>query len=44
MSERASCWEDKEKRAEVAREHTKDMQTKYNRDIHRSITGSVIYW
>lgn len=43
MSERASYRDDKEKRAEIAREHTKDMQTEYNRDIHRSISKSVIY-
>ena len=43
MSERADYLKDKEKRAEIAQEHTKEMQTEYNRDIQRSVANTMIY-
>lgn len=36
-------WNNKEKRAEMARKHTKEMQEKYNRSIQTSISGTKIY-
>ena len=36
-------WNNKEKRAEMARKHTKEMQEKYSRSIQTSIYGTKIY-
>ena len=36
-------WNNKEKRAEMARKHTKEMQEKYSRSIQTSISGTKIY-
>ena len=36
-------WNNKQKRAEMARKHTKEMQEKYSRSIQTSISGTKIY-
>ena len=36
-------WNNKEKRAEMARKHTKEMQEKYSRSIQTSISSTKIY-
>lgn len=36
-------WNNKDQRAKVAREHTKEMENKYGRAIYTSISGSKIY-
>lgn len=36
-------WQNKEQRATIAREHTKEMQNKYGRCIQTSILGTKIY-